>query len=84
MVGTLLIFALLVTPGAIALRLTSRPAAAVAATVALSLAFVWIGLAVAYFSLLPVGFVVTTLSFFAYLAVRLGRLAKRGPAAVPA
>ena len=83
-VGTLLIFALLVTPGAIALRLSSRPAAGLAATVALSLAFVWIGLAVAYFSLLPVGFIVTTLSFLAYVGVRLGPLARHGLRLVPA
>ena len=70
-VGTLLVFALLVTPGAVALRISSSPGAALALTVGLALAFVWTGLAVAYFSLLPVGFVVTTLSFVAYGAARL-------------
>jgi zinc/manganese transport system permease protein len=69
-VGTLLVFALLVTPGAVALRLSSRPLTALALTTGLALAFVWLGLSVAYFTLLPVGFVVTTLSFLAYGAAR--------------
>ena len=70
LVGTLLVFALLVTPGAVAQQLTPRPWLGLAATVVLSLGFVWAGLAVAYFSDLPVGFVVTTIAFATYLAAR--------------
>jgi len=69
-VGTLLIFALLVAPGASALQLTVRPGRALALSVLLSLGFTWFGLALAYFSDLPVGFFITTLSFAAYVAIR--------------
>ena len=69
-VGTLLIFALLVAPGASALQLTARPARALAVSVVLSLAFTWLGLALAYFSDLPVGFFITSLAFAVYVAIR--------------
>jgi zinc/manganese transport system permease protein len=72
-VGTLLIFALLVAPGAVALQLTARPIAGVALSVALSAVVTWIGLALAYYTNLPVGFFVTTLAFGAYAAVRATR-----------
>jgi zinc/manganese transport system permease protein len=70
-VGTLLIFALLVAPGATAIRLTARPGLGFLLTVALSLAFTWLGLAAAYFSNYPVGFFITTLAFAGYVLVRL-------------
>jgi zinc/manganese transport system permease protein len=69
-VGTLLIFALLVAPGASALQLTARPARALGLSIALSLAFTWTGLTVAYFTDLPVGFLITTLAFAVYVLVR--------------
>jgi len=69
-VGTLLIFALLVAPGAAALQLTPRPLLGLGLSVALALVFTWLGLALAYFSDFPVGFFITTLAFGAYLAVR--------------
>jgi len=83
-VGVLLIFALLVTPGAIAQQLSARPALAVALSVLFALLFTWAGLAVAYFTPYPVGFFVTTFAFGAYGLVRLIRalraaLAGRGP-----
>ena len=68
--GALLVFALLVTPGATAHRLTSRPALGVALSVAIALAVTWLGLALAYFSVYPVGFYVTSLSFAVYVIVR--------------
>jgi zinc/manganese transport system permease protein len=71
-VGTLLIFALLVAPGACALRLTARPARGLALTVAFSLLFTWLGLAVAYFTIYPVGFFITTFAFIAYVLIRAG------------
>jgi zinc/manganese transport system permease protein len=73
-VGVLLIFALLVTPAAIAQQLTARPARAVAVAVVLALLFTWLGLAVGFFTPYPVGFYITTFAFAAYLLVRGGRL----------
>jgi zinc/manganese transport system permease protein len=69
--GALLVFALLVTPAATAHRLTARPALGIALSVAIALAVTWLGLALAYFSIYPVGFYVTSLSFALYVLVRL-------------
>jgi zinc/manganese transport system permease protein len=71
--GALLVFALLVTPAATAHQLTSRPALGIALSVGLALAVTWLGLALAYFSIYPVGFYVTSLSFALYVLVRLAR-----------
>src|SRR6185436_15625510 len=79
--GALLVFALLVTPAATAHRLTSRPWLGVALSVVLALAVTWLGLALAFFSVYPVGFYVTSLSFGLYLLVRIGgalELRRRG------
>jgi zinc/manganese transport system permease protein len=70
-VGTLLVFALLVAPGASALQLTARPARGLALSIALSLAFTWLGLAVAYFTIYPIGFFITTFAFASYALIRL-------------
>ena len=72
-VGVLLIFALLVTPAAIAQDVTTRPAVAVAVAVALALIFTWVGLAVGYFTPYPVGFFITSFAFGSYALVRGGR-----------
>src|SRR5437660_9445962 len=72
-VGVLLIFALLVTPAAIAQDITTRPAVAAAVAVALALIFTWMGLAVGYFTPYPVGFFITTFAFGTYALVRGGR-----------
>src|SRR5882672_6573600 len=69
-VGVLLIFALIVTPAAIAVRFTSRPPVAILAGIGLALAFTWAGLTIAYYSPHPVSFFITSLAFAAYLAVR--------------
>src|SRR5438876_3808912 len=71
--GALLVFALLVTPAATAHQLTARPGLGIALSVALALAVTWLGLALAYFSIYPVGFYVTSLSFALYVLVRLSR-----------
>jgi zinc/manganese transport system permease protein len=79
-VGTMLIFALLVAPAASAQRLTARPGLGILLTVAISLAVTWIGLGVAYFTNYPVGFYITSLAFAIYLGIRLvdgGRQAAR-------
>jgi zinc/manganese transport system permease protein len=73
-VGVLLIFALLVTPAAIAQDITVRPGMAVVVAVTLSLIFLWTGLAVGYFTPYPVGFFITTVAFVTYLVVRGGRI----------
>lgn len=75
-IGTLLVFALLVAPGASAIQLTARPLLGLALTVLLALLFTWLGLAVAYFSGYPVGFFVTSLAFGFFALVRVSRLAR--------
>jgi zinc/manganese transport system permease protein len=71
--GALLVFALLVAPAAAAQQLTMRPGLGLAVSVVFSLAIVWLGLAIAYFSIYPVGFYVTSIAFVIYLAARLAR-----------
>ena len=70
-VGVLLIFALLVTPAAIAQQISARPAVAISLSVLLALFFTWAGLAVAYFIPYPVGFFVTSFAFGTYSLVLL-------------
>ena len=70
-VGVLLIFALLVGPAATAIRLTARPARAMALAVGLGLAYTWLGILLAANSTWPVSFFISMLSFGVYLPVRL-------------
>ncbi|HEY6542636.1 MAG TPA: metal ABC transporter permease [Ktedonobacteraceae bacterium] len=70
-VGVLLIFALLVTPAAIAERLAARPSLTLLFSVLLALLFTWGGLTIAYYLPYPLGFFITTLAFGTYLVVRL-------------
>ena len=72
--GALLVFALLVAPAAAAQQLTTRPAASLALTLVISLAVTWLGLGIAYFSVYPVGFFVTTLAFAVYVLTRIVRV----------
>jgi zinc/manganese transport system permease protein len=81
-VGVLLIFSLLVTPGAIADRLCRTPGQAIALCVALSLVLVWVSLTITYYSRFPVGFLISALAFGAYLAARLGTRAPSGRSAM--
>jgi zinc/manganese transport system permease protein len=76
-VGVLLIFALIVTPAAIAVRFTSRPSVAVATGIVLALLFTWLGLSVAYFSPHPVSFFITSIAFATYVAVRVWEPVRR-------
>ena len=76
-VGVLLIFALIVTPAAIAVRFTSRPFAAILTGVLLALAFTWSGLAIAYYSPHPVSFFITSMAFATYVVVRLAEPLRR-------
>jgi zinc/manganese transport system permease protein len=69
-VGVLLIFALVVTPAAIAERVCRSPGQALLTGIAIALASTWIGLSVAYFTGYPVSFWITSLSTGAYVLVR--------------
>jgi zinc/manganese transport system permease protein len=71
--GALLVFALLVAPPAAAQQLTMRPGAGLALSVLFGLATVWLALGLAYFSIYPVGFYVTSIAFAVFLAARLTR-----------
>jgi zinc/manganese transport system permease protein len=75
--GALLVFALLVAPAATAQLITVRPLASLALSIAFALATVWLGLALAYFSIYPVGFYVTSLAFGLYLLARAARALRR-------
>jgi zinc/manganese transport system permease protein len=69
-VGVLLIFSLMVVPGAIAERLCRTPGRAIALCVASSLLFVWAGLTVTFYTKFPVGFLITAFAFASYVVVR--------------
>lgn len=81
-VGVLLVFTLVVCPGAAAQRLTCRLGRGVALSVALALAQAWLGIALAYVTDWPVSFWISALSVGTYLAaVALGRwMFRRGGA----
>jgi zinc/manganese transport system permease protein len=69
-VGTTLIFSLLIGPAAGARAFTRRPGRALALSVTLALATIWIAIAASYQSGLPVGFYVGAVSAGWYLAGR--------------
>lgn len=71
-VGALLIFGLMVTPAAIAQRLTARPYAGMLLSAVLAVAFVWLGLALAFYLSYPASFFITALAFGTYLSTVLG------------
>ncbi len=68
--GALLVFALLVAPAAAAQQLTARPLPALAISVSIGLLVTWVGLGLAYFSIYPAGFYITSLAFGAFVAAR--------------
>jgi zinc/manganese transport system permease protein len=68
--GVLLIFALLVAPGAIAERIARRPATALAVSGCLAVLITWASLTLAYYTPYPVSFYVTSLAFAGYIAAR--------------
>jgi len=73
--GALLVFALLVAPSACAQVITPRPLAGLMLSVVLGLAIAWASLALAYFTIYPVGFYVTSLGFGLYVIARASRAA---------
>jgi zinc/manganese transport system permease protein len=76
-IGALLVFSLLVTPAAVAQRLTSRVYAGLALSAALAVGFVWAGLVLAFWTPWPVGSLVTGVAFAALLAVLVGERVRR-------
>jgi zinc/manganese transport system permease protein len=74
--GVLLVFALLLMPAASAQALTARPGLSLILTVAIGLVVVWLGLGIAYFSIYPAGFFVTTISFAIYVGIQVGAWAR--------
>jgi zinc/manganese transport system permease protein len=75
--GALLVFALLVAPPAAAHQITLRPLAGLLLSVALALLTIWLALAIAYYSIYPVGFYVTTIGFVVYVLARAGGRIRR-------
>jgi zinc/manganese transport system permease protein len=71
--GALLVFALLVTPPATAQLVTQRPLPSLLLSLGLALVVTWVGLGIAYYSIYPVGFWVTSLSFALYVLARAWR-----------
>src|SRR5208282_598353 len=69
-IGVLLIFAMMVTPAAIAVRLTRRPLTAVVVSVSVALFASWAGLFISWYEPYPVSFFIVTIAFAIYVAVR--------------
>lgn len=81
-VGTLLLFALVVTPSAAALALTARPIATAAIGTGFGLVSVWLGLVLAVMFNLPPSFVIVTIAFVLWLAVLWRTRESHRPAAI--
>jgi zinc/manganese transport system permease protein len=69
-VGSLLVFSLLVAPAATARLLTSRPGPAMSVSVLAAVATVWAAIALSYLSNLPIGFFVGSIGAMSYAAGR--------------
>ena len=70
-VGVLLIFALMVTPAAVAQRIARRPMEGIAISVGIALLATWFGLFTSFYLPYPVSFFITSVTFALYVAVRL-------------
>jgi zinc/manganese transport system permease protein len=69
-VGSLLIFSLLIGPPAAARSFTNRPVVAIGLSVVFALITVWCSIAISYQTNLPIGFFVGTISALAYTVAR--------------
>lgn len=76
-VGVLLIFALLVTPAAIAERLARRPAQGMIISATTALLVTWLGLFISYYVPYPVSFFITSTVFALYILVRIAQFVRR-------
>jgi zinc/manganese transport system permease protein len=79
-VGTALIFSLMIGPPAAARAFTNRPWVAISLSVAIALLVVWAAIALSYQTNWPVGFFVGTASAAAYATGRAWRFARRNRA----
>jgi zinc/manganese transport system permease protein len=70
-VGALLVFALLVTPAAVAQNLTTSPYAGMALSAAVAVLAVWLGVTLAFYISYPASFFITALAF-GFFIVSLG------------
>lgn len=68
--GVLLVFSLMVTPGATAQYLANKPSRAIAVSVMMALIATWVGLFFSFYTPFPVSFFITGEVFFFYLFVR--------------
>jgi zinc/manganese transport system permease protein len=82
-VGTLLLFALVVTPAATALRITARPGRVAGIAVALALGAVWGGLVLSAMVDLPPSFFIVSLAVIAWVVVLATVGRRRGRPAEP-
>jgi zinc/manganese transport system permease protein len=69
-VGVLLIFALSVTPAAIAIRLSKKPLYAVVIAVLVALGAMWSGIFIGFYEVEPTSFFIVAIVFVAYVLVR--------------
>lgn len=69
-IGVLLIFALAVTPAAIAIRLSNRPLYAVIIAVLVALFAMWAGIFIGFYEIEPTSFFIVTIVFAMYIIVR--------------
>ncbi|WP_082964583.1 metal ABC transporter permease [Mycobacterium sp. E796] len=76
-VGTLLLFALVVTPAATAIMLTPRPVVAMITSTAISLGAVWLGLGASAMFNLPPSFPIVSIACAVWLTVWTGSRRKR-------
>jgi zinc/manganese transport system permease protein len=82
-VGVLLTFSLLIAPAATASLVSTRPPLAVALSMALGVLYIWTGLAVSYWVLMPPSVFVTALAFLVYICARTVQAMGTRPAAAP-
>jgi zinc/manganese transport system permease protein len=69
-IGVLLIFALMVTPAAIAVRLTTRALSAVLVSILVAVSATWAGLFIGWYEPYPVSFFIVGIVFAEYVAIR--------------
>ncbi|MFZ1024155.1 MAG: DUF973 family protein [Thermoplasmata archaeon] len=69
-IGVFLIFALMVTPAAIAVRLTRRTASAVLVSIVVAVTATWAGLFIGWYEPYPVSFFIVGIVFVEYVCIR--------------
>ena len=82
-VGTALIFSLMIGPPAAARAFTTRPLTAIALSIAIAVAVAWAAIALSYQTNWPVGFYVGVISAASYAAGRIWTYARRRRTARP-